>query len=152
MRTTSTTFAPVFLALSVCSMPAAEMPDLARVDRALKKEPAYAAREPLYGLALFGLKAEKRVWLVLDKSKPDAPAYDVLHIDLNADGDLAGPGERVEAAGGSFKIGEFADPATGAKHSEFSVRASGTEPTVMLSLRWRGKVKFGGGYPEDPEA
>ena len=51
-----------------------------------------------------------------------------------------------------FKLDEFTDPATGAKHSAFTVRVSSAEPTVMLSLRWRGKVKFGGGYPEDPEA
>jgi hypothetical protein len=131
---------------------AAEMPDLSNVDRALKKEPAYVAKKPLYGLALFGPKAEKRVWLVLDKTKPDAPGYDVLHIDLNADGDLAGPGERVKAEGAEFNLGDFTDPATGAKHSELKVRASGADPTVMLSLRWRGKLKFGGGYPEDPEA
>ena len=152
MRTPFIPVAPVILALSVCSLPAAEMPDLTRVDRAIKKEPAYVARDPLYGLALFGPKAEKRVWLVLDRSKPDAPAYDVLHVDRDADGDLTGPGERAEAAGGSFKLGGFTDPATGARHSDFSVRASGPDPTVMLSLRWRGKVKFGGGFPEDPEA
>ena len=94
-------------------MPAAEMPDLARVDRAIQKEPAYAAKTPLYGLALFGLKAEKRVWLVLDKGKPDDASYDVLHIDRDADGDLTGPGERIKAEGGAFKLGEFTDPATG---------------------------------------
>src|SRR5262245_61447423 len=113
MRKTFIAFGVVFLALSLGSLPAAEMPDLARVDRAITKDPAYVARDPLYGLALFGPNAEKRVWLVLDKSKPDSPAYDVLHIDRDADGDLTGPGERVEAAGGSFKLGEFIDPASG---------------------------------------
>jgi hypothetical protein len=152
MRTIPIAFTLVLLALSLRATPAAEMPDLTRVDRAIKKEPAYVARNPLYGLALFGLKAEKRVWLVLDKSKPDAPTYDVLHIDRNADGDLTGAGERIKATGGAFKMGEFTDPATGAKHSDFTVSVSGTDPTVMLRLRWRGKLKFGGGYPEDPEA
>jgi hypothetical protein len=152
MRAIPIAFALVLLALSLRSTPAAETPDLARVDRAIKKEPAYVAKAPLYGLALFGPKAEKRVWLVLDKSKPDATTYDVLHIDRNADGDLTGSDERIKASGGVFKLGEFTDPATGAKHPEFTVRVSGTEPTVMLSLRWRGKFKFGGGYPEDPEA
>jgi hypothetical protein len=152
MRTLSAALPLVLLALGLNSAPAAEMPDLSNVDRALKKEPAYVAKKPLYGLALFGPKAEKRVWLVLDKSKPDAPGYDVLHIDLNADGDLTGAGERFKAEGGEFKLGELTDPATGAKHPEFTVRAAGPDPTVMLSLRWRGKLKFGGGYPEDPEA
>ena len=49
----SIAFAAVFLALSFGSMPAAEMPDLTRVDLAIKKEPAYVAKNPLYGLALF---------------------------------------------------------------------------------------------------
>lgn len=152
MRTTFLAFALVFWALSLRSLRAAEMPDLARVDRAIQKEPTYVAKKPLYGLALFGPKAEKRVWLVLDKSKPDAPAYDVLHIDRNADSDLTGPGERIEISDRVFKLGEFTDPASGAKHSEFTVRLLEPDPTVMLSLRWREKVKFGGGYPEDPEA
>jgi hypothetical protein len=152
MRTRPIAIALVVLALSLRSAPAAEMPDLARVDRTIRKEPAYVARAPLYGLALFGPKAEKRVWLVLDKSKPGAPSYDVLHIDSNADGDLTGPGKRIKARGGELVVGDFTDPASGAKHTDFTVRVSGPEPTVMLSLRWRGKVKFGGGYPEDPEA
>jgi hypothetical protein len=152
MRTTPVAFALVILALSPGATPAAEMPDLSRVDRTIRKQPAYVAKKPLYGLALFGPRAEKRVWLVLDKSKPDAPAYDVLHIDRNADGDLTGPGKRIKAEGGDFKLGEFTDPATQAKHTEFTVRVSGTEPTVMLSLRWRGKLKFGGGYPEDADS
>src|SRR5215213_476602 len=109
MRMTSIPVALIFLALSLGSVPAAEMPDLARVDRAIRKEPAYVARDPLYGLALFGQKAEKRVWLVLDKSKPDAAGYDVLHIDRNADGDLTGPGEQIKAEGEVFKLGEFTD-------------------------------------------
>jgi hypothetical protein len=152
MRTTAGAIALAVLALSLRSAPAADMPDLARVDRTIRKEPPYIAKVPLYGLALFGPKAEKRVWLVLDKSKPDAAGYDVLYIDRNADGDLTGPGKRVEVQGGELKLGELTDPASGAKHSQFTVRLWGAEPTVMLSLRWRGELKFGGGYPEDPEA
>ena len=106
------------LALCLGQAPAADVPDLAKLDRTLKKEPAYVCKKPLYGLAVFGPKAEKRVWLVLDKSKPDATAYDVLHIDRNADGDLTGPGERVKAAEGEFPLGDFTDPATGAKHPD----------------------------------
>lgn len=142
------------LALCLGPAPAADVPDLAKLDRTLKKEPAYVCKKPLYGLAVFGPKAEKKVWLVLDKSKPDAPAYDVLHIDRNADGDLTGPGERVKAAGGQFPLGDFTDPATGAKHPDGVVRfvGGGPEPNVMFSLRWRGQFKFGGGYPEEPEA
>jgi len=160
-------FAVPLAALALCpgAAPAADLPDLSRVDRALKKEPAYACKKPLYGLAVFGPKADKKMWLVLDKSKPDAPTYDVLHIDRNGDGDLTGPGERVKAGAdksgsgeiiesNKFALGDLTDPATGVKHPDFTVKVQGdgAGPTVMLSLRWRGQFKFGGGYPEEAEA
>ena len=142
------------LALGPGAAPAADLPDLGKLDRALKKEPAYVGKKPLYGLAVFGPKAEKTIWLVLDKSKPDAPGYDVLYVDRNGDGDLTGPGERVKAAGNTFALGDLTDPATGVKHTDFAVNVlgGGGEPTVILSVRWRGQFKFGGGYPEEPEA
>jgi hypothetical protein len=131
---------------------AADLPDLGKIDRRIRKEPAYVAKSPLYGLAMFGPKAEARVWMVLDKSQPDTAQFDVLHIDLNADGDLTGAGERLTlGADGRFSVGDFTDP-TGARHAEFTVRPDKENDSVMLSLRWRGQFKFGGGYPEDPEA
>jgi hypothetical protein len=139
--------------LAPAPSPADQPPDLSHADPP-RKEPAYATKQPLYGLAAFGPNAEKRAWLVLDQSRPGGP-YDVLHIDRNADGDLTGPGERLtaEAAGDShrFKVGDFTDPATGARHTDFGVRLWGDGPQVMLSLRWRGRFRMGGGYPEDPE-
>ena len=152
------------LALGPLPAPAAEVPDLSPADRAPKKEPAYVCKKPLYGLAVFGPKAEKKMWLVLDRSKPGAAGYDVLYADRNGDGDLTGPGERFTTQGNrlaqgelpenKFALGELTDPATGAKHPDFtvSVRGAGDEPTVMVSLRWRGRFKFGGGYPEEAEA
>src|SRR4051812_19313509 len=134
-------------------VPAADLPDLSKIDRTIRKEPAYTARQPLYGLAVFGPRAESRVWMVLDKSKPDADCYDVLHIDLNADGDLTGAGERLDVDGdGLFHVKGFKDPATGVKHPDCTVRLSkDNEPTVMLGMRWRDQFTFGGGYPEDPD-
>jgi hypothetical protein len=40
-------FTAVLLAPCLSPTPAAETPDLARVDRAIKKEPAYVAKDPL---------------------------------------------------------------------------------------------------------
>jgi hypothetical protein len=65
------------------------------------------------------------------------------------------PAERQtgQAEGDSlrFRLPDFKDPATGAAHTAFSVRVSGgAAPTVMVSLKWRGGHKMGGGYPEDP--
>ena len=61
--------------------------DLAKVDRTLKKEPAYKG-QPKYCLLVFGPEARTRVWLVLDG--------DTLYADLNGNGDLTEPGERFE--------------------------------------------------------
>ncbi|HET6576339.1 MAG TPA: hypothetical protein VFG68_22250 [Fimbriiglobus sp.] len=135
--------------------PPADMPDLSKVDRSLKAEPVYVTEQPLYGLAVFGPKAEARVWMVLDKTKPDADSYDVLHVDLDADGDLTGKGERLtRGKDDRFHVGDYKDPATGAEHAAFSIRVAieAKPKTVMLSLRWRGQFKLGGGYPVDPEA
>ncbi len=119
----------------------------------------------MYGLLVFGPEAEKRVWMVLDKSKSDATRYDVLYVNVNANGDLTEAGERLvlgdngQDAGGEqrFRLAEFKDPATGEKHTGFSVRLSGgtsqdDPPNVMVSLKWRDKFKMAGGYPEDPDS
>ena len=48
--------------------------DLAKIERSIKKEPAYKST-PRYCLLVFGPEADKRVWLVLDG--------DVLGLDLD---------------------------------------------------------------------
>src|SRR5262245_43295150 len=108
-----------------------KLPDLTKVSRAPRKEPVYISKRPLYGVAAFGPKADKAVWLVLDKTRPDGANYDVLHIDLNGDGDLTGPGERLTAGpDGKFKLTDFTDPATGVTHPAFTLRTEGSDPTV----------------------
>jgi hypothetical protein len=132
----------------------AELPDLAKLNRKILKEPSYTAKQPLYGLLVFGPSADKRVWIVLDKSKRDASYYDILYVDRNADGDLTAPDKRLVAktVEGSplFALAKFKDPATDAIHSEFRVQLRGDQPTVMVTLKWRGKMEMGGGYPPDP--
>jgi hypothetical protein len=152
MRAVSLGFAGWLLA----SVPvvAADLPDLAQLDRRIAREPHYTARMPLYGLLAFGPRAEKHVWLVLDRSRADAPFYDVLYVNRNADGNLTAPDARlagtVEKDSTLFKLPEFRDPATGQVHTAFSVRVEGREaPTVMVGLKWQGKRRMGGGYPTD---
>lgn len=148
--------APACVLLAAALGRADDGPDLKGVDRRAPKEPSYTSKQPLYGLLAFGPRAQARVWMVLDRSKPDAGSYDVLYADLNADGDLTDPGERLigleENGSKRFRLPDLKDPVTGAVHSNFTARASsGAEPTVMVSLMWRGQRKMGGGYPEDPE-
>jgi hypothetical protein len=132
-----------------------ELPDLGKLDRTIRKQPVYMSKQPLYGLLAFGPKADKRVWIVLDKSKPDTDQYDVLYVDHNADGDLTASNKRLtakaEGESGLFTLSKFTDPANGAEHKEFRVRVTGKErPDVMVNLTWRGKMRMGGGYPPDP--
>jgi hypothetical protein len=57
---------------------AQEIPGLGKIERRIAKEPAYNAKQPLYGLYVFGPEAKTRVWAIFDKSRPDATDYDVL--------------------------------------------------------------------------
>jgi hypothetical protein len=61
--------------------------DLAKIDRTIKKEPAFKTK-PRYCLLVFGGKGETRARLVLDG--------DTLYIDRNGNGDLAEDGERMK--------------------------------------------------------
>lgn len=61
--------------------------DLAKIDRAIKKEPTYAGK-PLYGLVVIGLEAKTRVWCVIDGEK--------LYVDKNRNGDLTDDGPPAE--------------------------------------------------------
>lgn len=86
---------PALLALLVAGPALAA--DLTKVDRTLKKEPAYQSKSPKYGLLVFGPKAETRVWLVLDLGDPwdKDSSKNILYVDRDGDGDLTGPGERI---------------------------------------------------------
>ncbi len=72
--------------LADCAAPAPAA-DLAKLDRTIKKEPAYKGK-PKYCLLAFGPEAKLRVWLVLDDG--------VLYVDRNGNGDLTEPGEQVK--------------------------------------------------------
>src|SRR5262245_54559535 len=59
--------------------------DLTKIERDLRKTPAFKSKEPRYCLLVFGPAADYRVWLVLDG--------DTLYVDRNGDGDLSEAGE-----------------------------------------------------------
>ena len=125
---------------------------LKSIERTIAKQPEL--RDPLFALAVLGPEQDSRIWLIADKSSPDAANHDVLYIDLNGDGDLTAADERFNQPEGEsrFTLPELIDPKTGIKHTDFSLRLSpGEKPTHMISLKWRGKYAFGGGYPVNPE-
>ncbi len=134
----------------------ARLIDFAKVDRTIGKLPKLSAQRPLYGLLLFGLNGQHRVWAVLDKTKAESEQYDVLYLDRNADGDLTAEDERIVAAKEStyagkkatcFEVGDFRDPASGAVHKEFKVTSAAD--SVRIKVKWRGdKVTMGVFGPE----
>jgi hypothetical protein len=75
----------LFPLFALLAAPAAAA-DLAKIDRSIKKEPAYKGK-PAYLLLAFGDKAQGRVWLVHDG--------DHLYVDRDGDGDLSGKDEKV---------------------------------------------------------
>ena len=53
--------------LSILVFPTlADAVDLTKIDRRIRVEPKYKTAAPRYCLIVFGIKAEKRVWLVRD--------------------------------------------------------------------------------------
>jgi hypothetical protein len=128
--------------------------DFAKVERRIGKLPQLGPA-PRYGLYLFGVDGQTRVWAVLDQSDPKGGVYDLLYLDANANGDLTEPGERfvgkpTKYAGEDaceFAIGTFAPPAGGAAHKDFTITWT-LQFGVRFKMLWHGdKVTFGGYGP-----
>ena len=86
---------------------------------------------------------------MLDKSKPDAPHYDILFFDRNADGDLTGADERIEGkienGETTFIIGSFTDPVSWQTHTGLSIRRTEGENSItMLRIKSCDKVSIPG--------
>ena len=88
------------LALAILVPPVSAF-DLDKLDHPLRKEPAYQSKSPRYCLAVFGPKAETRVWLVLDGES--------LYVDANGNGDLTEAGEKVGLTTPNQDPAQFAD-------------------------------------------
>lgn len=121
-----------------------------QLDRSIIAEPEYVCDQPLYGLYVLDARHRTKVWTVLDKSSAEADSYDVVYIDIDANGKLTDAGERLTANdGNSFTIAEFTDPNTGDTHTNLKLRIS-KESNVMFGLDWKGKHRVAGGYAIKP--
>jgi hypothetical protein len=81
--------------------------DLAKIDRTIRKEPAYQSKSPKYCLLVFGPEAETRVWLVLDLASEPTEANgtkNALYVDRNGNGDLTEPDNRVTCTMREHKV------------------------------------------------
>jgi hypothetical protein len=123
--------------------------DLARLDRSIRKEPAYTAR-PKYCLLVLGEKAETRVWLVLDGQ--------TLYVDKNGNGDLTEPGERLKVKTPNQDPAAFEEAeikaADGSRHKLrfhlfgwFALKEGKEDPKrpvePSLDVEWKGGRRFG---------
>ena len=80
----------IVLVLFSSAIVVAEEPvvDLTRINRAIRKEPAYKSK-PRYALLVIGPRAEHRAWFVIDGD-------DVVYVDRNGNGDLTELSECVQ--------------------------------------------------------
>jgi hypothetical protein len=106
--------------------------DLWKIDRSLRKEPAYK-NTPKYCLLVFGPKADFRVWLVQDG--------DLLYVDRNGNGDLTEPGEQVKVKDPAAVVRQFtAGSVSDGKltHTELMVSRFRTNERSILDAReWK---------------
>src|SRR5262245_43351246 len=132
------TLALGWLLLLPVAVSAAEQP---KIDRTIKKEPAYQTKTPKYGLLVFGPEGKDRVWLVHDG--------DTLYVDRNGSGDLTEPGEKIAAEkkagrdpeedGYSFTVGDVI--VGGRTHKGLGVYLIRLKQDADLSLGKRPEVK-----------
>ncbi len=109
--------------------------DFTKVDRTIRKLPELKSEKPLYGLFLFGVDGETRVWAVLDATAK-GKEYDVLYLDRNADGDLTASDEKLAGEGGAFTIGKFEEPGTDVIHTDFTI--TWTKESIRYAMKWAG--------------
>ena len=135
--------------------PLPEAIDFAKLDRTPPKLPDTKLHRA-YGLYLFGMRGEHRVWAVLESEAEGKPPS-TLWIDLDGNGELAAnerfagakeePRLADEAAPVKFTIGEYRAPGSDVAHKDFSITWT-PKIGVRFKMLWRGeKISFGGYGP-----
>ncbi len=140
--------AVVFL-LGALSIPCTDLPafalDLTKIDRTIRKEPAYRTK-PRYGLLVLGPKAETRIWLVIDDK--------TLYVDRNGNGDLTEAGEQISAEKMSsadyleFRAGGFVEADGKTRHSnlifyQYFARQFGHLVNSVIAMEVQGAASQG---------
>ena len=124
--------------------------DLSSVDRTIRKQPVYK-NTPGYCLLVFGPEAKTRVWLVQDGNR--------IYVDRNADGDLTGSNEAIDASkvrnvnssyrDKEFVIGTIAPVDESGPHTDFKITAYSEDNRVwnyVLKLKVNGKIQQFAGW------
>lgn len=131
--------------------------DYAKLPRKLNAQPDYVDA-PGYALFLFGDAGGVRMWAALDRTAEGHGFYNVLWLDLDADGVLGEEGERFvgkydekRAAAGvamTITVGSLAVPGAKHVHEDFMLSTSPKKGRsgFWFRMMWRGKEKISGGY------
>jgi hypothetical protein len=138
MRTPSLLLTAAALLLGTAPARAA---DLAKVDRTVKKEPAYKGK-PRYCLLVFGPEARTRVWLVQDG--------DTLYVDRNGNGDLTDEGEKVARKNKEkeYRLFEAGDVREGPlTHKGLAVTQMRATEEMVGNAKEFQRIKAAGGEP-----
>jgi len=126
--------------------------DLTKIDRTIKKEPAYQSKSPNYCLLVFGPEAKFRVWLVFDG--------DTLYVDRNGNGDLTEPNKRLEPSekpaarsltrAMAYTVGVIHDPTTGTKYTRVNIHRAVLDPefTPRVSKDKERLAEYRKTYPQ----
>ncbi len=112
-----------------CLCPPLAAADLTKIDRTIKKEPAYETKAPKYCLLVFGPEAKTRVWLVADGK--------VLYVDRNGSGDLTEEGKRVPER---KPLGDITEIDGQTKHTQLEVFGRPDRRGFTISVMLQGKV------------
>lgn len=122
--------------------------EFSRIARTLENPPELNTSKPRYAMFLFGLRGQVRVWAILDQKDPTGERFDILHLDLDGNGEFDAK-ERFECAEPTdercvFTIGDFVDPADRVQHTEFKL--TWTPESIRYSMKWFGEKVTKGSY------
>lgn len=104
--------------------------DAAKPRREIIKQPVYTSGEPLYALLVFGAKADRTMWIVIDGDK--------FYADRNGNGDLTDPEDAIPSPSpyqrSSFRI----DNPTSKKDPQTSDYVDIDRSSLGIRIRRRG--------------
>jgi len=118
---------PRFLAITALLVSAAVAPadpdELRKIDRTIRKEPAYKTKSPTYCLLVLGPEAKTRIWLIRDGG--------TLYVDRNGNGDLTEAEDKVAKdkpgpkEGERFRLGTLVESDGKTEHRQVGVKFEG---------------------------
>ncbi len=106
------------------------------------------SKDALYHLALFGKKAEHKMWFIIDKSDVNTAVYDIAYCDVDCDGIVGEEGEQMKCnkttLGINFSMSDWINPAL-KERSEIKLYRGKTQdgkelPKVTISIPIFGQI------------